>query len=246
MATVGACAGFGAICGSSLATVATMGRVALPEMRRRGYDDRLASASIAAGGTLGVLIPPSIILVIYALMTRAVDWRPVHGCAAAGAARHGALHAVDPGPGGAGPQPGPRRRAAGRPRTLAGAARGLGGRPPPPSLFVVVIGGIYIRPVLADRGGGGRSLRRLRLRRLPPAAEPAGDAGHHGGDRGEPPGMILPDPDRRRHLQLLHRDQRAAASDRRLHSRGAGLEPISGAGPDHGVLHSCSAASWTA
>ncbi|NBB82673.1 MAG: TRAP transporter large permease subunit, partial [Alphaproteobacteria bacterium] len=69
MATVGACAGFGAICGSSLATVATMGRVALPEMRRRGYDDRLASASIAAGGTLGVLIPPSIILVIYALMT---------------------------------------------------------------------------------------------------------------------------------------------------------------------------------
>lgn len=69
MATVGACAGFGAVCGSSLATVATMGRVALPEMRRRGYDDRLAAGSIAAGGTLGVLIPPSIILVIYALMT---------------------------------------------------------------------------------------------------------------------------------------------------------------------------------
>jgi tripartite ATP-independent transporter DctM subunit len=69
MATVGACAGFGAICGSSLATAATMGRVALPEMRRRGYDDRLASASIAAGGTLGVLIPPSIVLAVYGLMT---------------------------------------------------------------------------------------------------------------------------------------------------------------------------------
>ena len=69
MATVGACAGFGAICGSSLATVATMGKVAMPEMRRRGYDEGLASASVAAGGTLGVLIPPSIILVIYALMT---------------------------------------------------------------------------------------------------------------------------------------------------------------------------------
>jgi tripartite ATP-independent transporter DctM subunit len=69
MATIGACAGFGAICGSSLATAATMGRVALPEMRRLAYDDRLAAASVAAGGTLGVLIPPSIILVVYGLLT---------------------------------------------------------------------------------------------------------------------------------------------------------------------------------
>lgn len=69
MATVGACAAFGAICGSSLATAATMCRVAMPEMRRRNYDDSLASATIAAGGTLGVLIPPSVIMVIYALLT---------------------------------------------------------------------------------------------------------------------------------------------------------------------------------
>ncbi len=69
MATICACAGFGAICGSSLATVATIGRVALPEMRRAGYDDRLSSASIAAGGTLGVMIPPSILLIIYGLLT---------------------------------------------------------------------------------------------------------------------------------------------------------------------------------
>ncbi len=69
IATVGACALFGAICGSSLATAATMGRVAVPEMRRAGYADSLASASVAAGGTLGVLIPPSIILVIYGLLT---------------------------------------------------------------------------------------------------------------------------------------------------------------------------------
>jgi tripartite ATP-independent transporter DctM subunit len=69
VATIGACAAFGAICGSSLATVATIGRVAMPEMRRHGYDDRLAAASVAAGGTLGVLIPPSIILVIYGLLT---------------------------------------------------------------------------------------------------------------------------------------------------------------------------------
>lgn len=69
IATVGACAGFGAICGSSLATAATMSKVAIPQMRRRGYSDALASASVAAGGTLGVLIPPSIILILYALLT---------------------------------------------------------------------------------------------------------------------------------------------------------------------------------
>ena len=67
---VGACALFGAICGSSLATVATMGRVAIPEMKRHGYDDTLSSASIAAAGTLGVLIPPSILLVIYGILTQ--------------------------------------------------------------------------------------------------------------------------------------------------------------------------------
>lgn len=67
---VGACAMFGAICGSSLATVATIGRVALPEMKRHGYDESLSAASVAAGGTLGVLIPPSILLVIYGLLTQ--------------------------------------------------------------------------------------------------------------------------------------------------------------------------------
>ncbi|OHC80454.1 MAG: C4-dicarboxylate ABC transporter permease, partial [Rhodospirillales bacterium RIFCSPLOWO2_12_FULL_67_15] len=69
LATIGACALFGAVCGSAIATAATMGRVAMPEMRRHHYDDRLASASIAAGGTLGVMIPPSILFVIYGLMT---------------------------------------------------------------------------------------------------------------------------------------------------------------------------------
>ncbi|WBU56241.1 TRAP transporter large permease [Paracoccus sediminicola] len=70
VSTVGASAIFGAICGSSLATVATIGRVAMPEMRRYDYDDSLAAASVAAGGTLGVLIPPSIILVIFGLLTQ--------------------------------------------------------------------------------------------------------------------------------------------------------------------------------
>jgi tripartite ATP-independent transporter DctM subunit len=70
IASIGACAGFGAICGSSLATVATITPVALPEMRRYGYDDQLAAGAIAAGGTLGILIPPSIILVVYSLLTQ--------------------------------------------------------------------------------------------------------------------------------------------------------------------------------
>jgi tripartite ATP-independent transporter DctM subunit len=69
MAAVTACAGFGAICGSSLATAATMGQVALPELRRHGYSPRLATAALAAGGTLGILIPPSVPLVIYAILT---------------------------------------------------------------------------------------------------------------------------------------------------------------------------------
>lgn len=68
LATIGGCAGFGAVCGSSLATAATMGRVALPEMLKRGYQPSLATGSIAAGGTLGMLIPPSVIMVIYAFL----------------------------------------------------------------------------------------------------------------------------------------------------------------------------------
>ena len=69
MATVGACAGFAAISGSSLATAATMGMVALPEMKRYKYDDRLATGAVAAGGTIGILIPPSIILILYGIIT---------------------------------------------------------------------------------------------------------------------------------------------------------------------------------
>lgn len=70
MAAVGACAGFGAICGSSLATAATMGRVALPELRRYGYSGGFSTATLAAGGTLGILIPPSLVLVIYSILTQ--------------------------------------------------------------------------------------------------------------------------------------------------------------------------------
>ena len=70
IAAIGACAGFGAICGSSLATAATMGQVALPELRRFGYSGALATGALAAGGTLGIMIPPSVPLVIYAILTQ--------------------------------------------------------------------------------------------------------------------------------------------------------------------------------
>jgi len=71
MSAVGASAGFGAICGSSLATATTMGRVALPELQRAGYSGTLATGALAAGGTLGILIPPSIVLVIYGILAEA-------------------------------------------------------------------------------------------------------------------------------------------------------------------------------
>ncbi len=69
LATIGGCGAFAAICGSSLATAATMSQVALPEMRRYRYDERLATGTIAAGGTIGILIPPSVILVLYGILT---------------------------------------------------------------------------------------------------------------------------------------------------------------------------------
>jgi C4-dicarboxylate transporter, DctM subunit len=69
MATILACAGFGAICGSSIATAATMAKVAYPSMKRFGYSDRLATGAIASGGTLGIMIPPSTIMVIYGVFT---------------------------------------------------------------------------------------------------------------------------------------------------------------------------------
>ena len=69
MGVIGACACFGAVCGSSVATTATFGRAALPELRRYGYDLGFATGTIAVGGTLGILIPPSVILVIYAIST---------------------------------------------------------------------------------------------------------------------------------------------------------------------------------
>lgn len=71
MAAIAACAGFGSVCGSSLATASTMGRVALPELARYKYAGSLATGTLAAGGVLGILIPPSVVLVIYAIIVEA-------------------------------------------------------------------------------------------------------------------------------------------------------------------------------
>jgi tripartite ATP-independent transporter DctM subunit len=71
MAAIAACAGFGAVCGSSLATASTMGQVALPELRRYRYSPELATGTLAAGGVLGILIPPSVVLVVYAVVVEA-------------------------------------------------------------------------------------------------------------------------------------------------------------------------------
>jgi tripartite ATP-independent transporter DctM subunit len=71
MAAVAACGGFGAVCGSSTATASTMGQVALPELKRYRYSPALATGTIAAGGTLGILIPPSVVLIVYAIIVEA-------------------------------------------------------------------------------------------------------------------------------------------------------------------------------
>ena len=78
LSTVIACAGFAAVCGSSLATAATMTKVAIPPMRHYRYADSLASGSVAASGTLGIMIPPSVPLVIYAIVARAGHRQAVH------------------------------------------------------------------------------------------------------------------------------------------------------------------------
>lgn len=140
MATVGACAAFGAICGSSLATAATMCRVAMPEMRRRGYRDSFASATIAAGGTLGVLIPPSIILVIYALLTEQSIGKLFVASLIPGLVATGLYIAAIAIQARINPTLGP----AGERVTWAGRARAVIDVWPVLLLFALVIGGIYL------------------------------------------------------------------------------------------------------
>ena len=139
MATIVACGGFSAICGSSIATAATMAKVAVPPMRRFGYSDALASGSVAAGGTLGILIPPSVVMVIYGILTQQnIGKLFIAGVLPGLLAVLCYIGAVmvtvrlDPG---AGP-PGPRRSGAERLAALKNVWGVL-------ALFVLVLGGIY-------------------------------------------------------------------------------------------------------
>src|SRR6184192_737294 len=140
LATIGGCGAFAAICGSSLATAATMAQIALPEMRRYGYDDRLATGSVAAGGTIGILIPPSIIMVIYGLLTETsisklflAGFLPGLLTVAGFMVTIAVMTRLDPrlGP--------PAARATQRERLLV--LRDVWG---PASLFLLVIGGLYL------------------------------------------------------------------------------------------------------
>ena len=150
MATVIACAGFGSICGSSIATAATMAKVAYPSMKRFGYSDQLSAGSIAAGGTLGIMIPPSTLMVIYGVFTETNI-----GKMFAAGILPGILGAVllcgavqwacwrDPK---AGP---PGERASWRERWVS-----LAGIWPVALLFLFVIGGIYGGLFTATEGAG--------------------------------------------------------------------------------------------
>ena len=149
-ATIIACAGFGAICGSSIATAATMSRVAYPSMQRHGYADYLSAGVIAAGGTLGIMIPPSTIMVIYGIVTEthigklfAAGVLPGLLCAALLMVGVVWITWRDPSAGPAGERTGwPERRA---------ALRGIWGVA---LLVVVVLGGIYGGVFTATEGAG--------------------------------------------------------------------------------------------
>lgn len=170
MATIVACGGFSAICGSSLATAATMSKVAIPSMRQYGYADTLASGSVAAGGTLGILVPPSVILIIYGFLTEtsigalfAAGILPGLIAAALYMAAIAVVTGIDP-------SLGPPSEASGWPRRL----RALAGVWQVLLLFVVVMGGIYggvFTPTEAAGVGAFGAFVFVVLRRRPDLAE---------------------------------------------------------------------------
>ena len=166
MATIAACAGFSAVSGSSMATASTMSRVAMPPMRKLGYHDSLAAGSITAGGTLGILIPPSVILLIYGILTSTnIGQLFIAGIVPGLLAVVGYLLAIvivtrlNPAAGPAGPRtPWPERL-----RLLAGVG-------PVVVLFALVLGGIYLGVFTpteaAGIGAAGAFLFVLARRRL--------------------------------------------------------------------------------
>ena len=150
MSTVIACAGFGAICGSSIATAATFTKVSYPSMRKYGYKDELAAGSIAAGGTLGILIPPSVIMVIYGIMTETSIGKLfiagiIPGLVATALLCLAVLWITKRDPA-AGPPA--------EPHSWAERMEALKYVWPVIALFVLVIGGIYVGAFTATEGAG--------------------------------------------------------------------------------------------
>lgn len=139
MATIMACGGFAAVCGSSLATGATMGMVAIPEMERYRYDPRLSTGSVAAGGTLGILIPPSIGFVIYGIITEQSIGKLFMAGLLPGVLLTGLFLLAVYCQCRLNPDMGP----CGTPTTLGEKLRSLGGTWATLLLFVIVMGGIY-------------------------------------------------------------------------------------------------------
>lgn len=140
MATIMACSGFAAICGSSLATGATMGMVAIPEMNRYNYDPRLSTGCIAAGGTLGILIPPSIGFVLYGILTEQSIGKLFMAGIIPGILLSGLFLAVIWGRCWLNPAFGPRGPAT----TWTQKIKSLGGTWGMLLLFALVMGGIYL------------------------------------------------------------------------------------------------------
>jgi tripartite ATP-independent transporter DctM subunit len=150
MSTVVACAGFGAICGSSIATAATFSKVSYPSMRRYRYSDELAAGSIAAGGTLGILIPPSVILVIYGILTETSIGKLFVAGIIPGAVATALLCVAIMWITRRNPAAGPPAE----PHSWAECMAALKYVWPVVALFILVIGGIYVGAFTATEGAG--------------------------------------------------------------------------------------------
>jgi tripartite ATP-independent transporter DctM subunit len=168
-ATVLACGGFGAICGSSIATAATMTKVAYPSMRDHGYSDQLAAGTIAGGGTLGILIPPSTLMVIYGIITETNIGRMFAAACCRGSLPSSCSASPCSTSPGAIPAAGPRAERATW-RTRLQALRDVWGVA---VLFIIVMGGIYGGVFTATEGAGIGAFGAFALRPVQAGAAPA-------------------------------------------------------------------------
>jgi C4-dicarboxylate transporter, DctM subunit len=199
MASIIASGGFGSICGSSIATAATMSRVAYPQMKAHGYKDTLATGSIASGGTLGILIPPSTILVIYGIITETDIGKLFVAGILPGIVAITCLCLAVVFVTWRDPQAGPPAERFTWPQRLK-AIRGIWGVA---LLFALVIGGIYGGVFTATEGAGVGAAGAFMFALLRGTADAAGAAGHPAGEHAHHRHAVH-HPDRRDDLHQLH------------------------------------------